>query len=191
MAVLLDHEMEWFRSEQGIATFNNISKLEDRIFFILAFLKSVIRESDISNKLYERFSDRESKIADINKCSSMFALFMADAIYGSDLPYATYPDLIDPEKNPFLNYWISIEFGYRYPDKSTFSHFSNLIEEENEKLTKGKNQTLKQELMERIGDNGSQKAFYDIFLKNIPNKHIHDLNPSLQLMELKNKWIYF
>ena len=45
------------------------------------------------------------------------AFFLADGVMGSSLPYQAYPDVINPEKNPFVAYLAKADL---FPGESTF-----------------------------------------------------------------------
>jgi len=172
-------EWEWFFSSEGIAQFSAYKNLEDRVLFILKYLSKKIDYS-------QKYSNEE--LVRINAITFHFAVFLADAIYGSDLPYATFPALIDPDKNPFMRSWISNNYGQRAHQFSLYAAFTKIIEKEN-KQRKGDAKTFRQELIDEIGVANAQKYSDQIF-SFLPDTAIYDIVPSLQLIQLKNKWFF-
>lgn len=102
--VNINHNAQWFQSAAGVAEFEKITTLEERTIFIQAFLEKTTDELK-ENKLLEY--ERE----DAKKNNFRFALFLADAIYGSILPYSKYPALIDVNQNPFMKKWKDNKYG--------------------------------------------------------------------------------
>ncbi|MBR7133676.1 MAG: hypothetical protein IKD04_09120 [Clostridia bacterium] len=84
---LIVKEKNWFLSEEGGKKFTALSSLEERTIFIYSYLKSTVNE-------------------DFDKKNTLFkiAFFFADAVYNSDKPYSKYPQILNPEINPFLQY---------------------------------------------------------------------------------------
>lgn len=174
-----NHGAEWFLSNEGIAKFSALKTLEERMLFILEYLSSKI---DYSQKY------NNDELLRINEVTFQFAVFLADAIYGSDLHYATYPALINPDMNPFLRCWISNNFGQHAHQFSIYASFTKIIENEN-KRRKSDAKTFKQELIDEIGVANAQKYSDQIF-SILPDTEIYNIVPSLQLIQLKNKWFF-
>lgn len=178
---------QWFQTKKAAAEFKKCTSLEDRAIFISEYLKCIINEYRQKQGPYKQFNDFE--MSRINKVSFGFAIFLADAIYGSDLPYATYPALIDEKQNPFFSTWV----GYRYGAeknyyKSIFEAFTSIIEEENNRRRNDKT-TFKQELIDEVGTATAQEYSAQIF-SVLPDTDIYDLVPSLQAIQLKNMWFF-
>lgn len=188
MIDLIKHDVKWFRSAQGIAKFNKISTLEERMFFILAFLKSVISESGVLGKISYRIT-KDYQISRMNEIASGLAIFLADAIYNSDLPCATYPALIDLEENPFLEYWQCRDFGKDLKKEDFFKHFSSIIFEENDNRQNNETVTFEEQMIDQFGSNFSESA-HELAFEILPDTAVFDLMPELQLIQLKNMWIF-
>lgn len=84
---LLKYDAAWFLSKAGCNMFDSLKSLEDRSVFIYSYLKKIAN-------------------AEFDQDSILFkaAFFLADAVLGSSLTYSSYPDIIDPAKNPFVAY---------------------------------------------------------------------------------------
>ena len=84
---LIKTTSDWFFSRDAAAQFAQLGTLEDRAVFVYSYLKTVAQGD----------WDRDDRLFGM-------AFLMADAVYSSPLPYAKYPDLIDPAKNPFVSF---------------------------------------------------------------------------------------
>ena len=84
---LLHYDSQWFFSDAGKTQFSGLQTLEDRCAFIYSYLRTVASPELDKARLLIRV-----------------AFFLADGVWGSSLPYAAYPDVIDPGKNPFVAY---------------------------------------------------------------------------------------
>lgn len=89
---LINKESSWFLSPEGENEFSQLNTLEERTVFIFSYLKTTV----------------SSKIDD--NCIFKLAFLFADAIYSSEVAYAKYPDMIDVAKNPFLEYFCSVDY---------------------------------------------------------------------------------
>lgn len=96
---LLKFDADWFLSEPGRRAFSDLKSLEDRSIFLYSCLKSMVS-------------------SDFDKDHILFktAFFLADAVAGSSLSYGSYPDLLDPKKNPYVAYLVN---AARCPDAQT------------------------------------------------------------------------
>lgn len=185
--IALNHDEQWFHTAEGIAVFNKITTLEDRIWFMMEYLKSVIKESHIIGKIRE--INRDYEISCINETSSRLAIFLADAIYGSDLPYATYPALIDKNQNPFLAYWASRSFGNNWKRDNFYEKYSSIIYEENSKRKPGDAKSFRQQMLDTVGGEYAPETCKQAF-DALPSTSAFDLTPPLLLIQLKNTWIF-
>ncbi len=84
---LLQKETAWFLSEEGVRQYEALTALEERVLFLYSYLRTVSSED----------MDREHTLMKM-------AFLLADGVSRSGAPYAAYPDLIRPEKNPFVAY---------------------------------------------------------------------------------------
>lgn len=180
------HNAQWYQTAEAIAEFEKMSSLEDRVVFISEYLKCIINEHRQKQGPYKQFNDFEMSC--INKVSFGFAIFLADAIYGSDLPYSTYPALIDKKQNPFFESWLALEFGKDNSIHPIFEDFTSIIAEENARK-RNDTKTFKQELISKVGTANAQKYSAQIF-SILPDTGIYDLVPSLQIIQLKNIWFF-
>lgn len=84
---LLKYDAAWFLSKAGCNMFNSLESLEDRSVFMYSYLKQIANgEFEQDGILFKA------------------AFFLADAVLGSSLSYSSYPDILDPAKNPFVTY---------------------------------------------------------------------------------------
>lgn len=84
---LIKQESAWFLSPAGCQAFSSLQTLENRSVFLYSYLKTIANpEFDQDQVLFK------------------IAFFLADGVMGSSLPYQAYPDVIDPQKNPFVAY---------------------------------------------------------------------------------------
>ena len=84
---LLKYDASWFKSAAGQSYFSQLHTLEDKSVFMYSYLKKLAP-------------------AEFDKDQILFktALFLADAVYGSALPYGAFPNFTDPQKNPYIAY---------------------------------------------------------------------------------------
>lgn len=171
----INHKAEWFQSADAVAEFGKLTLLEERVIFIQAFLERTTDELT-ENKLleYEREQARKNNFR--------LALFLADAIYGSDLPYAQYPALIDVKQNPFMKDWKDNKYGLRL-----MHHVLDYIlcEKESKKLRGNQAGTsFKKSLMSEYAELGSEEFGDDAF-DQLPDTAIFDMEPAVRSMKLK------
>lgn len=82
---LLKKDKQWFLSDEGGKKFAALSSVGDRAVFIYSYLKSFANDSLEKNNILFKTS-----------------FLLADAILNSDLPYSTYPGILDEKVNPFV-----------------------------------------------------------------------------------------
>lgn len=170
----INHNAQWFLSADGVAEFEKITTLAERAIFIQAFLEKTTDELK-ENKLLEHERD------DAKKTNFRFALFLADAIYGSSLPYATYPALIDVNRNPFMEDWKRSKYGLTM----MFSVMKYMLCEENKKLFGDQDKlSFKESLIREHKELGSEQFGKDAFIY-LPDTSIFDVDPSLRSIQLK------
>ena len=170
---------QWFYSKAGIAEFEKITTLDERTLFIQQFLKKETTESGIYFYDYEK--------SGMERITFHFALFLADAIYKSDLPYAKYPTLLDAKQNPFIAYWQGAGNYGKADRQSFYDAFSQIIFEENKKHLKTENfeQVLKAKAAQM-----HTECYLDQVLQVMPDRIVFDLIPALQAIQLKNIWFF-
>ncbi len=84
---LIKKDSQWFFSPEGVESYQKLTTLEERSIFIYSYLRTIAVEAlEKDNLLFK------------------IAFLLADGVHASDLPYAKYPDLIDPKKNPYVAY---------------------------------------------------------------------------------------
>lgn len=170
----INHNAEWFQTAAGVTEFEKITTLEERTIFIQAFLEKTTDELK-ENKLLEY--ERE----DAKKNNFRFALFLADAIYGSSLPYSKYPALIDVNQNPFMKKWKDNKYGLHIK----LSTMKYILCEESKKLFGGNaKSSFKESLIREHSKLGSEQFGKTAFIY-LPDTSIFDIDPSLQSAQLK------
>ncbi len=95
---LIKKPSDWFSSQDAVAQFEKLSTLEERAVFVYSYFKAVAHKD----------WDKEDRLF-------AMAFVMADTVYSSSLTYAKYPDLIDPEKNPFVSFVVKANGGAYSP----------------------------------------------------------------------------
>lgn len=95
---IINADSGWFLSKEGENAFSALQSLEDRAIFVYSYLKTKVHEG------YEQDSSLMKA-----------AFFIVDALYTSNLPYATYPAVISEDKNPFVSYLVKQD---KYPGQS-------------------------------------------------------------------------
>lgn len=107
---LLNKNKEWFLSQEGEKCFFALSSLEERTMFFYAYLKATVKDRfDEGNTLFK------------------MAFFFADAIFTSKKPYSKFPEILNADSNPFLQY---IENADKfYGAKITYMIFTAILQE--------------------------------------------------------------
>ncbi len=103
-AGLLMKQKEDFFSEESIAKYEKLQTLEDKTFYILAYLAKLWAEKPVFQD-----DDEEFRYSYIGMGMFRAALFLADAVGNAGLPYSSYPALIDPRENPYMAYLAKLE----------------------------------------------------------------------------------
>ena len=170
---------QWYFTEAGIAEFQKIATLDERTLFIQQFLKKKTTES----KTY--FYDYEK--SGMERITFQVALFLADAIHSSNLPYAKYPALLDADQNPFVAYWQNNGNYGKSNFQSFYTAFSNIILGENKKHSETPN--FEQVLKEKAAQLHAE-GHLDRVLQRMPDTVVFDLHPALQSVQLKNMWFF-
>ena len=83
--VLLQKETAWFLSDEGVKQYASLSSLDEQVVFLYAYLRTVAHED-----------------LDQQQTLMKLAFLLADGVARADVPYAAYPVLIDPNKDPFV-----------------------------------------------------------------------------------------
>jgi len=160
-------------SESGGKAFSSLQTLEDRSIFLYSYLKNV------SSKDFEK-----------NQLLFKIAFFLADAILGSSLPYASYPDLLDPKKNPFVAYLTTAKLC---PDTQTLyciylSVLHNIADPMN-----GNEWIYDEQIYEQGGMEAKLEELGRNFCEGavtMPNPDVFEIDASLQLIQLKLIWLF-
>lgn len=170
---LLKYDAGWFRSKAGCNAFESLKSLEDRSIFLYSYLKNIAG-------------------ADFDADQTLFkiAFFMADGILGSSLPYSSYPDIIDPAKNPFITY---LDNAVKYPGASAvyfifLSILHGLVEPERQNEWIYHEDVDDPEFVEKILD-AMEKEFYTDNIK-MASADAYAIEESLQLVQLKLIWLF-
>lgn len=82
---LLKKDTAWFISDEGGKQFASLGSLEERITFVYSYLKTIAKECFEEDKILLKM-----------------ALYIADAVYNSDLSYSKYPEILKADSNPFV-----------------------------------------------------------------------------------------
>lgn len=177
----INRNAQWFQSADGIVEFEKITTLDERTLFIQQFLKKKTKESGTYFYDYEK--------SDMERVSFHFALFLADAIYGSSFPYAKYPALLDATQNPFLAYWQDKGNYGKAGWRSFYNKISQILLEENKKIDQDGNGKFKQQLETKAAQLQVEDRL-DQVLQMFPDTTVFDLDPILQPIQLKNMWLF-
>lgn len=163
---LIKKEKNWFLSEEGGNFFAALSSLEERTIFIYSFLKSTVNENfDKKNTLFK------------------IAFFFADAVYNSDKPYSKYPQILNPEINPFLQY---IEKADNfYGNEKTYIIFTAILQE---KVNSANNDEWIYNNSLLKSDDFSDKLS-EMGIEYLPEHSIYMVDPQLYKIEENDKFL--
>lgn len=174
----LERSTQWYFSNEGKAAFEKAS-LQERADLIQTYLQN------ISNHTFDNVAKRER----FNLRCYYFALFLADAIYGSALPYATYPVLIDPDTNPFLSYWMKTKDFDLIHSSAVHASFMDILRKENESMQGASSAEL---IMTSITDEAESQGlsgFSSEAFAKMPVPMELSLSPQLRPIALKIGWL--
>ena len=93
---------EWYLSAQGKAAYREAQDPMQKLLYFYAYLRAVCykRIRRAGSYGWEEKTRSEST----NEFLYKIAFIMAKVGQGSSLPYANYPDILDPEKNPLVRF---------------------------------------------------------------------------------------
>ena len=170
----LSREPAWFLSQSGASAFNSKTNLEEKTLFIYAYLRKCLHES------YDK-----------DKTCFHFALFLADAIHNSQLPYGSYPALIDPTQNPYLAFLI--QWGKHPGERILYYGFMSILHQIADPMDPGNwvydktcigTEALAAKLVEL------EHNFYDERPVDLPHPGVFDIEEPLQSVQLKLMWFF-
>lgn len=171
---LLNKETQWFFSEEGIRSFQALRSLEDRSVFLYSYLKTVANERlEKDNLIFKT------------------AFFIADALYGSSVAYAEYPDVIDKTKNPFVAYLANLKEPC--PLEVVYCAFiailHGLVDAFNpSEWIYDRKYSKKDNMLEKLGETDHA------FLPDGPaivNPSIYEIDAGLEPIQLKIVWMFY
>ena len=100
------NDTEWYFSQEGINSYAQQDTPEKKTLFLHAYLRKVSPGFLESGVLFK------------------VAFLLADGVASSSLPCATYPNIIDETKNPFICYLIK---GKYYSEKVLYHIFLSIL----------------------------------------------------------------
>ena len=174
MMEFLKYDSAWYATPEGVKTYGAMEKLEDKTIFLYAYLQK---------KLHKSFEG--------DRTAFKFALFLADAVAGAGLPYSGYPQLIDPQSNPYLAYLTNWD---KYPGKRVIYYgFMSILHGLADPMLRN-SWIYDKELM---GAEALQSKlvelecnFYDEDATCLPNPLSYDVGDDLSDLQLKLRWCF-
>ncbi len=164
----------WYTTDAGVKAYQALRTQEDKTLFFYAFLQK---------KLHKSFEND-------NICFK-FALFLADAVANSSLPYSTYPEIIDPQKNPYLAYLVCWE---KYPGKRVLYYgFMSILHGLADPMLRNSwiydkdlmgSEALQHKLVEL------ERNFYNEDAALIPSPLAYEIEDNLSDLQLKLRWFF-
>lgn len=157
-----------------MSTYANLHTLEEKTVFLYAVLQKLVHSSFCKD----------------NTCFK-FALFLADAVASAQLPYSSYPVLIDPEKNPFLAYLVNC--GKNPGNRIVYYAFMAILHgiadpmKQNEWIY-DKELMGSEELQAKLVE--LEHNFYDEEGPHMPNPLAFDIEEELTGLQLKLMWFF-
>lgn len=92
---LIAKPKSWFFSNEGQAKFSSLTSIAERAIFIFSYLRRfTINKMEVNNILFET------------------SFLLANSVFNSQLPYHTYPALLDEKKNPFIAFLTKAKLSY-------------------------------------------------------------------------------
>lgn len=85
----INRNIEWFTSDEGLNAINTAADVKQRVNYLHGYLKAFCKKH---NKNYDE------------NILFKFSFIFSDALFESGLEFAKAPNILDPEKNPFLKY---------------------------------------------------------------------------------------
>ena len=159
---------------EGVSAYEKLQTIEEKTVFLYAYLQKTVPAS----------FDKD------NTCFK-FALFLADAVASAQLPYSSYPALIDPEQNPFLTYWVNC--GKNPGNRIVYYAFMAILHG----IADPKKQNEWIYDMELMGSDSLQQKlvelehnFYDEEGPHMPNPLAYDIEEELTGLQLKLMWFF-
>ncbi len=171
---ILNREGAWFLSPEGTAAYEKQQNLEEKTIFIYTYLSKILNES-----------------FDKDHTTFKLALFFADAISSAGLPYSTYPELINPAKNPFLAYLVNL--GKHPEERIVYYGFMSILHEIADPMMQN-SWIYDKELMssDALADKlvELEHNFYEEIPNSLPNPLVYDIAEQLRPVQLKLMWFF-
>lgn len=171
---LLKKDNAWFLSDEGSKQFAALSSLEERIIFIYSYLKTISKES---------FEEEKTLLK--------IALFIADAVYNSDLSYSKYPEILKADSNPFVAFLQnSITFSGK---EKTYVIFTAILNNKANAFNKSEwiydreildSNDLESDLEER------KIEFLPGYTTMMIDPEVYNIDSKLKLLQLELVWIF-
>lgn len=169
---------QWYFSDERKAVFEKAS-LQERITLIQSYLQ------DILNHTFEDAVKREG----FQLRCYYFAVFLADAIYGSVLPYAEYPALIDPTVNPFVAYWVKTKNFDTIKPEAVQAAFLSILKNENDNLECVSTTEIIRASIEKDGEAQGLSEFFHKAIAKMPVPQELTIAVQLRPIALKIMWL--
>lgn len=105
---LLKKDKQWFLSEEGGKAFAALTSIGDRAVFLYSYLVNIASDS-------------------LEKQNATFktAFLLADAVYGSDVEYSSYENLLNEKTNPFVAFLANAK--RKYTDEQLYCIYLSFI----------------------------------------------------------------
>ncbi len=170
----LNRDVAWYTGAEGVNTYKKLQSLEDRTVFLYAYLQKMVHTS----------FDKD------NTCFKA-ALFFADAVAESRLPYSSYPELVDPQKNPFLAYMVNL--GKNPGNRVLYYGFMSVLHEIADPMKQNSwiydmNLMTSDDLQDKLVE--LEHNFYDEEGPHMPNPLAFDIDEALSDLQLKLIWFF-
>ncbi len=101
------NSLDWYFSQEGINAYAQQDTLDKKTFFLYSYLNQVASPGFVNSGVLFKV-----------------AFFFADGVSESTLPFASYPEIIDDSKNPFLKYLTKGDF---YSEKVLYHVFLSIL----------------------------------------------------------------
>lgn len=89
----MSNNLDWYFSQEGVNAYSQQDSLDKRTQFLYSYLNKISSPGFLKSGVLFKI-----------------AFFFADGVSESTLPYASYPEIINDSKNPFLKYLIKGDF---------------------------------------------------------------------------------
>ncbi len=171
---LIKKNADWFLSAEGQKVFEGCKGIEDRAVFIYSYLKTVSCES-------------------LHKEEFLFrvAFLLADAVYSSKAPYASFPALLDGAKNPFVAYVKNAK--KIYDTQATYCIFLSILHEFVDPFNPSEwiyDQTLFKNggYIEKMKE--KDQCFIEERISEVADDALYDIDQELRFIQIELAWLF-